>query len=425
MAHAGSDRAPIEYRSVSLAAGDHDGTGTAPAGVALLAPGGVREYTDPFGRPPVSRSYVQGAWTSPEITPDSNFAGGDQRGTFAELVATWHARTPGASWIEVAARARSVRTHEWSRFLTLARWADHDTSIHPTSVPDESCDIAAVATDTLRIPGGADAWQLRTTLLRPATESLAADPLADASLADASLAGDPVDGPVLTYAGVLTSGPTQTATATSAAGPGAGHMLDVPTLSQRIHAGHYPEWGGGGEVWCSPTSVAMVLAYWGTGPDRDALSWVPADYPDRPVYHAVRHCWDHAYRGAGNWSFNAAYAARFGLRTFVTRLRDLTEAEAFIRGGVPLVASLRVNPADLSGAEYTSNGHLLVITGFTDGGDVVVNDPAARDLATLRRVYRRHELEHAWRGGSGGVVYIIHPSSVELPPRPAQPNWNW
>ena len=45
---------------------------------------------------------------------------------------------------------------------------------------------------------------------------------------------------------------------------GAARDLDVPMLSQETHAGHYPEYDGGGEAWCSPTSVAMVLGFWMT-----------------------------------------------------------------------------------------------------------------------------------------------------------------
>ena len=39
--------------------------------------------------------------------------------------------------------------------------------------------------------------------------------------------------------------------------------LGVPAYAQNIHSGEYPEYGGGGEVWCSPTSTAMVMRSFG------------------------------------------------------------------------------------------------------------------------------------------------------------------
>jgi len=327
--------------------------------------------------------------------------------TFTELVPTWHADTPGSSWIEVSARVRvgagETGQPRWSRWLVIARWADHDDELHATSVPGEATGEANVVTDTVRVAGRvADAWQLRFGLMAPA---------------DAG-------GPIVSYVGAMAS---DVATGTAGLDGPTGRLLDrvlaVPTLSQRVHSGHYPRWGGGGDTWCSPTSIAMVLAYWGVGPDPDSLTWVEPGYPDRPVYHAVRHCWDHAYEGAGNWSFNVAYAARFGLDAFVTRLRGLDEAASFIDAGIPLIASLRVDPVELPGSEYTSAGHLMVLAGFTPNGDVVVNDPAAKDLGTLRRVYPRAQFDRAWAAGSGRIVYVVKPPDVPLPQRPIEPNW--
>ena len=85
------------------------------------------------------------------------------------------------------------------------------------------------------------------------------------------------------------------------------------------------------------------------------------------------------YDGAGNWPFNTAYAGGRGLDAFVTQLRGLNEAEQFIRAGIPLVASVAANPNKLTGflLDKGTNGHLLVIVGFTASGNVVVNDPAA------------------------------------------------
>jgi hypothetical protein len=34
--------------------------------------------------------------------------------------------------------------------------------------------------------------------------------------------------------------------------------LNVPRYSQMTHRGHYPQYGGG-QAWCSPTSLSMLL----------------------------------------------------------------------------------------------------------------------------------------------------------------------
>lgn len=81
----------------------------------------------------------------------------------------------------------------------------------------------------------------------------------------------------------------------------------------------------------------------------------------------------------------------------MTRLRSLREAERFVRAGIPLVASLRFGAGKLSGSPIrATNGHIMVIVGFTDNGDVVVNDPAARNGGGVVRTYERGKFENAW-----------------------------
>jgi Peptidase_C39 like family len=100
----------------------------------------------------------------------------------------------------------------------------------------------------------------------------------------------------------------------------------------------------------------------------------------------------------------------------VTRLRSLREAEQFVAAGIPLVASIAFGRGDLTGAPISaSNGHLLVIVGFTDSGDVVVNDPAAASRAGVRRTYDRSEFEDSWLPASGGTVYVITDDDHPLP----------
>ena len=113
----------------------------------------------------------------------------------------------------------------------------------------------------------------------------------------------------------------------------------------------------------------MVLDYWGSGPSPADLAWVDPALADPCVDHAARFTFDAAYDGTGNWPFNTAYAAHFGLDAFVTRLRSLQDAELFLAAGIPLVASIVAGPGELDGFPLPQGtaGHLVVIVGFTHG----------------------------------------------------------
>lgn len=190
----------------------------------------------------------------------------------------------------------------------------------------------------------------------------------------------------------------------------------------------------------------MVLAYWGSGPaefhdssvvfpdNRAGARGAPADTRDGPghahpaVVSAAVGTYDYAYGGTGNWSFNAAYAATFGMVASISRLHSLAEAETFVEAGIPLVASLSFGRGELSGAGYATAGHLLVIVGFSANGDVVVNDPASHAVASndeVRTIYDRAQFERLWLQSSGGLVYVIRPPDVPPPAAPAggPPRW--
>ena len=295
----------------------------------------------------------------------------------------------------------------------LGRWASDDVNdggaINRTSENGQANAYATVYTDTLAALNDhtLSTWQLEVSLLRRSCTSVV---------------------PSVSPVGAMASGlPKDKKVAVSALGPASRRAIDlaVPTYSQELHKGHYPEYDNGGEAWCSPTSTAMVVGFWGTGPSAADTAWV--DPPvDAVVDYAARNVYDYTYDGCGNWPFNTAYAARFGLEGFVTRLRSLAEAELFIAAGIPLVASVSFSKGELKGAGYSTNGHLMVIRGFTASGDVVVNDPASHlipDDEQVRTVYDREQFENVWVPHSGGIVYVIRPAGVALPQAPAQANW--
>ncbi|MFE9192340.1 peptidase C39 family protein [Micromonospora sp. NPDC007208] len=338
----------------------------------------------------------RGTWTSPPVPV--GFA-------VVEVVPSWTADTPDGCWIEVDLRGwhDDAPGTDWYR---LAHWAADDHAVRRTSLPGQRDSAARVDTDTLIVTGATvTGWQARVTLCRPA--------------------GSPA-GPVLRSVGAVATGPTgadQGYAPEAASSAAWGRVLDVPRYSQRLHAGQYPQWGGGGDSWCSPTCTSMVLAYWGAEPAPDRYAWVEPSGPRPVVVHAARHCYDHAYAGAGNWPFNTAYAGLHGVDAFVTRLRSLVEAEAFVAAGIPLIVSAAFRADEVPGLGYDTRGHLMVLVGFTVDGDPVLNDPYAPDDNAVRRTVPRRGFEAVWQRGSGGVAYVLRQASVPLPPPPAQANW--
>jgi hypothetical protein len=367
-------------------AGTFAGTRVQNSRLVLADPADRRRYQ--------GQTYDQGSWDSPWVAP--GFA-------LTELIPSWSALTPGDTWLEVRVRTRSA-AGQVSSWDVLGRWTGGDRHTRRQTVSGQDDDLGAVNVDTWESAGstGVTAYQVRVQLLRRV-----------------GLPGSPSVDAVGAVASRLPSGPV------SASPPGAGRglVLEVPRFSQMVHRGHYPEWGGGGEAWCSPTSTSMVLGYYDALPPAGAYRWVPGGHTDPWVDYAARMTYDSAYQGTGNWAFNTAYAAPRAGKAFVTRLRSLREAEEFIAAGIPLVASISFGSGALSDAPISaSNGHLLVIVGFTRSGDVVVNDPAATTRTGVRRTYDRGQFENAWLPTSGGTVYVIHDAAHPLP---AGTHTNW
>ena len=376
-----------------LTGGRFAGTRSARGTLSLATPVSTRSYTDPYGYG--TKSYAFGTWVSPWEQP--GFA-------FDQLIPSWDASTPGDSWVQVQLRARTA-SGRLSGWYTMADWAAGDRRFHRRSLGSQADDLAQVDVDTLKGRGSTTftGWQVRLTLLRKAGTT--ASPTVD------------------TVGAVASRLPSADQVTTSRPGVASGIRVKAPRYSQMIHQGDYPQYDGGGEAWCSPTSVSMVLGSLGRLPSPKQYSWVPSGHPDPWVDQAARSQYDYAYQGAGNWSFSAAYAATHADTAFVTRLRSLREAERFIKAGIPLVASVSFGSGELTGAPIgSSSGHLLVIVGFTAAGNVVVDDPAGRDDSHVLHVYDRGQFENAWVLHSGGLVYVIRNRDTPLPTSRAG-NW--
>jgi hypothetical protein len=181
-----------------------------------------------------------------------------------------------------------------------------------------------------------------------------------------------------------------------------GTDLNVPQRSQMIYK-------KGGEVWCSPTSTSMVLAYWGVSV---------------PVPAAADATYDYVYDGNGNWPFNTAWAGSYGFEAYVTRMSSMAQIEEWVSAGVPVIISYAFAEGELPGTPIpSSGGHIMVVRGFDQNGNVIVNDPAAAADNTVRIVYDRATLERLWLTHSSGTVYLIYPKRHPVPTDKSNGSW--
>ncbi|MBY8879067.1 C39 family peptidase [Actinacidiphila acidipaludis] len=378
----------------AFTAGVFDGTRWQEGALRLASPRDRAPYDDPFGHGCLDWEF--GRWTSPWV-----------RLPFpaTDIIPSWTADAPDGARLDVRLQVRdgSGGTGGW---YVLAHWCSGDAVVHRATVPGQSDGGGRVEADTfLAGPPGVSAYRISVVLAR--RPGGPAEPALSRLQAAASLA---------THAGpVPVSGP----------GGAWGTVLDVPGRSQGVHTGHCPQWDGGGEAWAGPACTAMLTEFFGLGPAADDLAWLDPDDPAPQVDFAARQVYDYGYRGCGNWAFNVAYAARFGLEGAVLRLTSLTDVERLVAAGLPVATPLGVRSGELSGTgpdgpgaySYDTAGNILVVRGFTVAGDVVVNDPLSASDDATHRVYPRAAFERVWlTGGAAGAAYVLHPPGHRLPP---------
>ena len=320
--------------------------------------------------------YHWGALTSPVCETATRFD---------TLLPSWNVTTPDETWTQLEVRVRSAGA--WTSWLNMGIWSSAASIVERHSVNGQEAEGWEVLTDILQSNGRifASAYQYRFTLF---TQKWGVSPRAwgiSFAISDSRRHGR--------SSGML---PLRAVW---------GETLSVPARSQMI----YPN---GGEAWCSPASLSMVMAYWAGETGVESL--------DQSVPVVAGGVYDYSYGGWGNWSFNTAYASAYDLDAAVMRMTSVEQVERWVKVGIPLVTSVAWDNEQarhrLSGAPLpSSDGHLLVVRGFTDSGDVIVNDPAGSDGAHVPRVYERAEFSRAWLhnpGSSGGVTYLVWPAGA-------------
>jgi hypothetical protein len=292
-----------------------------------------------------------------------------------ELIVSWNAAAPAGSFVTIEA-ATLWADHE-TKFYTLANWSPDNKTFPRTSVRRQNDADGRVDTDTLLVAAPARTVQLRVTL-----------------------GGTNGIQPTLKFLGLAFAD-----TKTPLIMRGSKHEAWGKIIATPEHSQHgYPNEKG----WCSPTSLSMVLSRWAEVLQRPEMNLT--------VPQVAAAVYDQDFAGTGNWPFNTAFAGSFsGMKSYVTRLDDLAEVEDWINAGIPVVLSARWDWL-LPGRPPDKDGHLIVCIGFTENGDVVINDPATRleKGESVRRIYKRSDVIHSWTK-SHNAVYLIYPVNAKIP----------
>lgn len=311
--------------------------------------------------------------------------------TFDRACVSWNADVPDGSQltVELSVDVGLAEDGEvsWSPWQVMGVWAEAGPAVWgeagqppealrlPRSRRGEGTgeDGVAVAVDTLQVLGASGASSIRYRLtLAAGSERLQPPRVHRVAIACWSV-GD-------------------RATYRHHESPAWGHGVELVHRAQRWED---PEIAG---AICSPTSLGMVLEFHGIKLTTQDL---------------CRRVYDHGAGIFGNWSFNVAVAGELGLEAQVDRFRSLEQLEAQILAGCPVIISHRWGSGELRGAPVeTSDGHLVVVVGFSESGDVIVHDPAIdprRGDGLGRRVYHRRDIYRTWLENSSGIVYLIRP----------------
>ena len=292
---------------------------------------------------------------------------------FDEAIVSWNVDNPAAA--EVKVNVQAVQNGIESKSFCLADWS-YDTHLHPrTSVNGQKDALGAVMTDTLHLNSPAQKLKLSLDL---STLS-------------------PGESPKLKLVTVCFSNTKTASSISNGPSPAWGKNIDVPERAQN----NYPNGG----VLCSATTVSMMLWHYAKELGRPELN--------RDVPEVEAGVWDVAFKGAGNWPFNTAYAGGFpGIRAYVARFNSMSDLEKWIEAGIPVGISVSFDMLRGKPLSPQESGHLIVLTGFLPNGDPLVNDPAFKD--GVHKSYPRADFEKAW-AYSHHTVYLIYPESAKVP----------
>ena len=144
---------------------------------------------------------------------------------------------------------------------------------------------------------------------------------------------------------------------------------------------------------CSSTSVCAVAEYYGIKIEIEKFA---------------RITYDEYYKMFGLWWRAIQTAYTFGLNGYVNYFESFKEVEYYLNLGIPVISCISYKKGELTGSKTESSaGHVVVICGFDQNGDIICCDPAEPNEQIGRVVYKRNEYAKAWFSSAGGVGYIL------------------
>ena len=144
---------------------------------------------------------------------------------------------------------------------------------------------------------------------------------------------------------------------------------------------------------CSSTSVCAVAEYYGINIKTEEFANIT---------------YDSYYKMFGLWWRSIQTAHKFGLNGFVRYFESFRDVEEYLKSNIPVISCISYKKGELTGSKTESSlGHVTVICGFDDNGDVICCDPAEKDEKIGVTIYKRNEYAKAWFSSAGGVGYIL------------------
>jgi hypothetical protein len=294
---------------------------------------------------------------------------------FNEVLVSWNINAPASGSYRVSLRVGRSFDNSWTPYLLVGEAGDW-----PASDPRiTACDSGRIDVDYFRSDQRFDRLAYRVEVKSDSPETTPTMNLIAICASDITGIPTAVAPRLLVY-----DSPPAPAWQRILPVPFRNQITDKPELAGRI---------------CSPTAVAMVMAYRGV---------------DVPVGEVADACHDPVHDLYGNWPCNIQGAYSLGVPGYLTRFATWDEVRHAIANDQPLVISIAAHDQDaLTGAGYTPGNHLLVLTGFDGPDRVTVNDPAFESAELGQRTYLCEDLEQVWLRNTGGLAYVLLPPHNE------------